>query len=520
MVCFYILEVAQASVDPYVHRFATFSSALTLGGSIWSMHFIGMLALRICAPMSYDMTITAFSVLPGLLASYVALDLLLNKDMTPGRLMVCGVLLGTGISIMHYWGMQAMTTAPALRYHRGWFMSSIVVAIGLATLALWVAGSAAHKKLPVWSRIAISGSTLGAAVSLTHYIGMKAAVFVGYPSSPDPIAPEGIAPMVFAITLGVLVAAVNILGMNLFFKYRELARLNSQKNQEQQVLIRELQEAQQQLIQSEKMASVGQLASGIAHEINNPIGFVNSNISALQNYASALFSVITRYKQLFNQLDLSAEQCQYIINVDKEADLEYLKVDTDALLAESLDGLKRVKVIVQSLKDFAHVNAIEWQHSDIHQGIESTLNIVANEIKYKATIEKNYGSLPLVSCVISQLNQVFMNLFVNASHAIQDKGVITISTGVDAVREEPWVWIKIADTGSGIAPEHLKRIFDPFFTTKPIGTGTGLGLSLAYGIINKHQGQLEVDSEVGKGTSFTIRLPVSQKEKADVDGIV
>ena len=116
-------------------------------------------------------------------------------------------------------------------------MSSIVVAIGLATLALWVAGSAAHKKLPVWSRIAISGSTLGAAVSLTHYIGMKAAVFVGYPSSPDPIAPEGIAPMVFAITLGVLVAAVNILGMNLFFKYRELARLNSQKNQEQQVLM-------------------------------------------------------------------------------------------------------------------------------------------------------------------------------------------------------------------------------------------------------------------------------------------
>ena len=180
------------------------------------------------------------------------------------------------------------------------------------------------------------------------------------------------------------------------------------------------------------------------------------------------------------------------------------------LVRESMEGLKRVKDIVQSLKDFSHVGETDWQEADIHQGIDSTLNIVYNEIKYKATVQKEYGKLPLVKCVISQINQVVMNLLVNASHAIKEKGTITIRTGT----EPSGVFISVADSGGGIPPDILNRIFEPFFTTKPIGQGTGLGLSLSYGIIKKHNGRIEVQSEVGKGTCFTIHLPVDPDKVA------
>jgi signal transduction histidine kinase len=146
--------------------------------------------------------------------------------------------------------------------------------------------------------------------------------------------------------------------------------------------------------------------------------------------------------------------------------------------------------------------------TDLHQGLESTINIAHNEIKYKATVVKEYGDLPLVKCLASQLNQVFMNLIVNAAQAIKESGVITIRTGVD----NGWVRVSIADTGAGIAPENLSRIFEPFFTTKPVGQGTGLGLSLSYNIVNKHGGRIEVESEMGKGTTFTVYLPVEPPE--------
>lgn len=284
------------------------------------------------------------------------------------------------------------------------------------------------------------------------------------------------------------------------------------KGEEQQILIQKLQEAQQQLLQAEKMASVGQLAAGIAHEINNPIGFVNSNMNSLQTYVKTLFDVIDQTAQVIDQIELPAESRQKLANINKVADLDFVKEDFTDLVRESLDGLKRVKDIVQSLKDFSHVGETEWQEADIHQGIDSTLNIVKNEIKYKASIEKRYGVLPPVQCIISQLNQVFMNLFINAAHAIKEKGVIAINTGTETKEGVDYVWIKVTDTGGGIAPENLNRIFEPFFTTKPVGSGTGLGLSLAYGIIKKHNGQISVQSAVGKGTRFTIYLPVRQAQ--------
>lgn len=272
---------------------------------------------------------------------------------------------------------------------------------------------------------------------------------------------------------------------------------------EQQSLIAKLQEAHEQLIQSEKMASVGQLAAGVAHEINNPIGFVNANMGTLGQYITTLFEVIQQYESLFGHVPSTPLLLSEFHQIQSNADLNFVKDDVQSLLSESLDGLRRVKEIVQSLKDFSRVGETVWQEADIHQGIDSTLNIVKNELKNKATIIKKYTPMPALKCNISQLNQVFMNMLVNAGHAITDKGTITIETGED----QGMVWIKISDTGTGISPEHLSKIFEPFFTTKPIGSGTGLGLSLSYGIVKKHQGKITVSSEPGKGSCFTILLP-------------
>lgn len=275
------------------------------------------------------------------------------------------------------------------------------------------------------------------------------------------------------------------------------------KGEEQQLLINQLRDAQAQLLQSEKMASIGQLAAGIAHEINNPIGFVNSNMGTLGNYVETLCTVIEGYdKALGDMVDRPAAQSA-IAELKKQADFEFLREDVTDLVRESLDGLKRVKDIVQSLKDFAHIGESDWQFSDLHAGMDSTLNIAANEIKYKAKVVKEYGTLPLVKCLASQLNQVFMNLIVNAAHAIQDSGTITIRTG----SADGWVWMSVQDTGEGIPDDIKTRIFDPFFTTKPVGKGTGLGLSLSYSIVSKHGGRIEVDSALGVGTTFTVHLP-------------
>jgi PAS domain S-box-containing protein len=273
------------------------------------------------------------------------------------------------------------------------------------------------------------------------------------------------------------------------------------KGVEQQQLIAELRNAHEQLLQSEKMASIGQLAAGIAHEINNPVGFVNSNMGALQNYVATLLGLIEQYEQAVAP---HAPAAARLAALRRAADLEFLKEDVTDLVRESMDGLKRVKDIVQALKDFSHVGETVWQVADLHQGLDSTLNIVSNEIKYKARVERHYGVLPPVTCLASQLNQVFMNLLVNAGQALREHGVITLRTGA----ADGWVWIEVGDNGVGIAPEHLKRIFEPFFTTKPVGSGTGLGLSLSYGIVSRHGGRIEVASTPGQGTRFTVHLPV------------
>lgn len=286
--------------------------------------------------------------------------------------------------------------------------------------------------------------------------------------------------------------------------------ISKRKQDEEEIHRRDakLQEAEKQLMQSEKMASVGQLAAGVAHEINNPIGYINSNLGVLEGYIKQLFEVLASYEAAESSLDQHGEIYQRIASSKQQADIDYLKEDIAELVAESQEGIGRVKQIVQDLKDFSHVDKADWQEADLHHGLDSTLNIVRNEIKYKAEVVKHYGELPNVECIPSQINQVFMNLFVNAAHAIENHGVITVATG----RFEDRVWVEVSDTGKGIAQDNLSRIFEPFFTTKPVGSGTGLGLSLSYGIINKHHGTIDVDSEEGVGTRFRVWLPIRQTD--------
>jgi len=272
----------------------------------------------------------------------------------------------------------------------------------------------------------------------------------------------------------------------------------------QRALNKKLEAAQTQLLQAEKMALIGQLAAGVAHELNNPIGFVNSNMGTLGVYVRDMFEIIAAAEAAANQ-SAHPEDFAPIRAARAARDFDYLRQDLLQLLNESKDGLDRVRKIVQDLKDFSRVGEVEWQWADINRGLESTLNIVWNELKYKCNVTKHFGTLPQIHCLPSQLNQVFMNLLVNAAQAIEKEGEIVITTecaGEDAVR------VRIADNGRGIPTENLNRIFDPFFTTKPVGKGTGLGLSVSWGIVNRHHGKIEVDSQVGKGSTFTITLPI------------
>ena len=272
---------------------------------------------------------------------------------------------------------------------------------------------------------------------------------------------------------------------------------------EQQQLIRKLEDAQGLLLQAEKMASVGQLAAGVAHEINNPIGFISSNLGSLKGQVERLLSIIAVYQSaetaLVGHLDLLAA----IREAKSSADFDFLRGDIQNLIAESLEGVGRVKRIVDNLREFARVDSAGWQYAKLENGLDSALNLVWNEIKDKVEIRRQYVGLPEVECIAAQLNQVFMNLLLNAAHAIDGRGVITLRTGFD----EDSVWVEVEDDGTGISAENLKRIFEPFFTTKPVGKGTGLGLSLAYGIVQRHNGRLEVRSEPGRGSVFRVTLP-------------
>jgi len=279
------------------------------------------------------------------------------------------------------------------------------------------------------------------------------------------------------------------------------------RNDELTELNKQLVAAHEQLIQSEKMASIGQLAAGVAHEINNPIGYIFSNFGSLEQYVADLLGMLADYREA--EAAIASPDVAKRLEAKRESiDLDYIREDIPSLMAECREGIARVRKIVQDLKDFSRTdNNQDWQWANLHAGIDSTLNIVGNEVKYKADVLREYGDIPEIECRPTQINQVVMNIVVNAAQAISgQRGRITIRTG----RDGEHVWIEIADTGPGIPADVLPRIFDPFFTTKPVGTGTGLGLALSYGIVRKHHGTIDVQTQVGSGTTFRITLPIRQ----------
>jgi hemerythrin-like metal-binding protein len=292
-------------------------------------------------------------------------------------------------------------------------------------------------------------------------------------------------------TEALLNALKNLYGV-LALHNRDLAAAN--RDLEAKVL-----ERTRSLLQAEKMASIGQLAAGVAHEINNPIGFVNSNFGALGHYV----------EELLRLADIGAATAEGAA-IAAEVDLDFLRGDLQALLAESRDGLERVRRIVADLKDFSQVDAAAWQEVDLLASLETTLNVLGHEFAGKVEVVRELQPLPRVRCIAAQINQVLMNLLLNAAQALDGQGVLTLRSGV----EGSGVWIEIADNGPGMDEKTRQRIFEPFFTTRPVGKGTGLGLSVTWDIVRNHGGTIAVTSAPGRGSVFRVWLPLAGADGA------
>jgi len=333
----------------------------------------------------------------------------------------------------------------------------------------------------------------------------------------------------FIFTVGLIIFVLNYKNLNLQAKVRieetrtsevekkirertrELYLLTEEMKTEienRKLIEKNLREAQEQLLQSEKMASLGQLSAGIAHEINNPIGYINSNLKTIRGYGNTLVKALEQREDR-GVLGKEMKSDQFSQEGDaKEKELKdeisFISKDIFEAIDESVLGIERIKKIINDLKTFSHAADDSFSDFDLNESIERSLNIVWNELKYKADVKKELGDIPKIQGYANQIEQVIMNMLINASHAIDGHGVITVRTYM----KDDSVITEISDTGTGIPEEILAKIFDPFFTTKEVGKGTGLGLSVSYNIIQKHMGMIEVDSEVGKGTTFRIKLPV------------
>jgi signal transduction histidine kinase len=263
----------------------------------------------------------------------------------------------------------------------------------------------------------------------------------------------------------------------------------------------ELERLQAQLVHTEKMASLGQLSAGIAHELNNPAGFVYGNLDMLRDYLNDLQRLFTAY----DSISLSGEALEKITALKTEISYEQVMGDLSSVIADCREGAQRICDVVKNLRLFSRLDEAELKQIDIHEGLDSTIRLLSRYYSAGSVVlNRDYADLPLLNCYAGQLSQVWMNLLVNAAQAVGDRGEVSISTRIDGV----WISVAISDTGSGIPEDQLSRIFDPFFTTKPVGEGTGLGLSISYGIIERHGGAITVDSRVGAGTTFTVKIPI------------
>jgi len=297
---------------------------------------------------------------------------------------------------------------------------------------------------------------------------------------------------------------------NLKIAYRELEKTNN-----------ELKETQVQLVQSEKLASIGQLAAGVAHEINNPLGFITSNFETLEIYIKKINGLLDMYNELIGEIEASQttellDKAEAIGENRNDAKIDHILEYIPGLFDDSREGLERISKIIKNLRNFSGIDLPESLYKyDLNDGVETALMAAKNEIKYDAAIKTEFSEVPLILCNPAKINQVLLNILMNAVQAIEaqkrdDKGSIAIKT----YHTDDYVVCEISDDGCGIPPDVISRVFDPFFTTKPVGEGTGLGLSVSYDIIvTKHKGEILVESTVGVGTKFTIKLPINNKKE-------
>ena len=273
----------------------------------------------------------------------------------------------------------------------------------------------------------------------------------------------------------------------------------------------QLEHLQAQIVQSAKMASLGQLAAGVAHELNNPVGFVHANLEMLDQH----FTNLTRLIEYYDQIDISAIDGAKAASIKDEIGYPTILGDINSIVRDCRDGSDRIRDIVQNLRTFSRLDEADYNLTNIHEGLDSTIRLISGYFSSgNIRLVRDYGDLPVIQAFSGQLNQVWMNLLVNAAQAIgTGKGEVKIKTSVD----DDDIFVEISDSGCGIAVQDLNRIFDPFFTTKPVGEGTGLGLSISFGIVERHGGNITVGTRLNEGTTFKVRLPLHFESTIAVD---
>ena len=522
--------------------------AVTMGVGIWSMHFIGMLAFRMPVYVHYSFAKVLISVLPAVISSGLALYVVSRTKLSWISLTISSLLMGCGIAAMHYAGMSAMNVNATAHYDYKIVGLSVGIAIAVALAALSILFQLREENVPQQTAKKISASLLmGAAIPTMHYTGMAA---VSFTPTEKTFSNAAISNALQAPADATLLASMTVIGAIIIFSVAWLsalldrklaaqisysaelqaskAKLKQQKRELSQTLL-EVKSLQAQLIQSEKMSSIGQLVAGVAHEINNPINFIHGNLKHLEAYAQDLLSLIALYQRHYPEPVSAIEEAL------TELELDFLQEDLVKISSSMQVGTDRIRDIVLSLRNFSRMDEADLKSVDIHEGIESTLMILQHRLKGNSQtraveIVRDYAQLPLIDCYPGQLNQVLMNLLSNAIDAIEDMSEARISNRSAELDSElesdskggrieirtslfgsDWVEIAIADNGPGIPETIQEKIFDPFFTTKPVGKGTGLGMSISYKIIvEKHNGKLDVASTAGQGTDFLVRIPIKQ----------
>ncbi|MBW4509668.1 MAG: GHKL domain-containing protein [Scytonematopsis contorta HA4267-MV1] len=520
--------------------------SFAIGVGIWSMHFVGMISYKPLQAVTYDWKITVISLIPAFFGAAITFIVMSQSVLTPLDWLMSSLFMGTAIASMHYMGMASIE-GHILHYHLIGVGLSILMAIFGSFLALWVGfQSYTENNQSNRTKRLISALIMGLTISSMHYTAI-AALKIPTLNETSAESELNINQIKVAIATGIGTLIVIVLTFvsgiynqkfNLEKAYSNLleeknsyllesqkkllqseAELQSRTKQLEQV-IHELQQLQLQIVQTEKMSTLGNLVAGVAHEINNPVTFIAGNINPAMDYIKDLFELISLYQKKCPNPDI---EIQHHI---KTIELDYIREDLPKLIDSMQEGIKRIRNISTSLRTFSRADNDRLLDCNIHDGIDSTILILqhrlkANKSRPEISVVKNYGQLSQVQCFPGQLNQVFMNLLANAIDALDESNIgrsfeeiklnpnlITITTKISD--DHKFVVINIKDNGIGINEEAKGRIFDYLYTTKAVGKGTGLGLAIARQIIvEKHGGSLFVNSAEKEGTEFVIQIPNS-----------